>query len=63
LSKIILLIKSLNFYLLEKFLFFTFDSSDKARNGGDIHIIDETEQTSAAFNASIQPTFQPRNIM
>jgi hypothetical protein len=43
--------------------FFTFDSSDKARNGRDIQIIDETEQTSAALRARIQPTFHPRNIM
>jgi hypothetical protein len=50
-------------FITKNIIFFTFDSSDKARNGGDIHIIDETEQTSAAFNARIQPTFQPRNIM
>jgi hypothetical protein len=43
--------------------FFTFDSSDKARNGGDIQIIDETGQTSAALSANIQPTFQARNII
>jgi hypothetical protein len=52
------------FFIIKIVLFlFTFDSSDKARNGGDIQITDETEQTSAAFSARIQPTFQPRNII
>jgi len=50
-------------FLQEDSFFFTFDSSDKARNGRDIQIIDETEQTSAALRARIQPTFHPRNIM
>jgi hypothetical protein len=52
------------FYIKKKSFFFsTFDSSDNVENGGDIQIIDETGQTSAALSARIQPTFQPRNII
>jgi hypothetical protein len=62
LSKIILSIR-LSKFLIGKNISFTFDSSDKEENDGDMQIIDETEQTSAALSARIHPTFQPRNIM